>query len=72
VAAGAASGDPGAAFPDELAECLAVVLDAGVLPDGPASAVIDCTGPAPVLRRSGPWPLDVLLEACPSLVVPPA
>jgi tRNA threonylcarbamoyl adenosine modification protein (Sua5/YciO/YrdC/YwlC family) len=72
VAAGTPSSDPASAFPAELVEHLAVVLDAGVLPDGPASAVIDCTGPAPVLRRAGPWPLDVLLAACPSLVVPTA
>jgi tRNA threonylcarbamoyl adenosine modification protein (Sua5/YciO/YrdC/YwlC family) len=71
VAAGPASADPEHAFPPELAEHLAVLLDAGTLPEGPPSAVIDCTGEAPVLLRPGPWQIDELLAACPDLVVPP-
>ena len=47
-----APGEPATAdgsFPDELAAHLAVLLDAGPLPVGPASAVVDLTGAAPVL-----------------------
>jgi tRNA A37 threonylcarbamoyladenosine synthetase subunit TsaC/SUA5/YrdC len=69
---GAAPGatDPDAAFADGLAEHLAVLLDAGSVPGGAASAVVDLTGPVPVLVRAGPLDQDTLLEACPGLLVP--
>ncbi len=69
------SGEPataGTAFPDELAEHLAVILDAGPLPVGPPSAVVDLSGAVPVLVRPGPLRLDDLLSSCPGLVVPGA
>jgi L-threonylcarbamoyladenylate synthase len=72
VAAVPGAVDPDAAFPESLAEHLAVLLDAGALPDGPASAVVDCTGPAPVLVRPGPLRPTDLQASCPDLVLPTA
>ena len=76
----AAAAPPGAgepvsadvAFPSELAGHLAVLLDAGPLPAGAASAVVDLSGDAPVLVRPGPLAPDDLLNSCPGLVVPTA
>jgi tRNA threonylcarbamoyl adenosine modification protein (Sua5/YciO/YrdC/YwlC family) len=58
------------AFPDELADHLAVILDAGPLPVGPSSTVVDLSGAVPVLVRPGPLDLDDLLASCPGLVAP--
>jgi len=63
---------PDGAFPHELAELLAVLLDAGALPFGSASAVVDLTGAAPVLVRPGPLDAEDLRACCPGLVVPTA
>ena len=63
---------PEGAFPEELATLLAVLLDAGPLPAGSASAVVDLTGPAPVLVRPGPMDTEDLRACCPGLVVPTA
>lgn len=60
------------AFPDALAAHLDVLLDAGGLPGGTPSAVIDLSGGVPVLVRPGPQLVEALREACPSLVVPSA
>ena len=76
----AAAAPPGAgapvtaddSFPSELAEHLAVLLDAGPLPVGLASAVVDLTGAAPVLIRPGPLDVEDLRICCPGLVVPTA
>jgi tRNA threonylcarbamoyl adenosine modification protein (Sua5/YciO/YrdC/YwlC family) len=62
---------PDGAFAGGLAERLAVLLDAGTLPGGPASAVVDLTGPAPLLIRPGPVDVAALVATCPTLVVPP-
>jgi L-threonylcarbamoyladenylate synthase len=59
-------------FPEELAALLAVLLDAGPLPAGPVSAVVDLTGAAPILVRPGALDPDDLRATCPGLVVPPA
>ena len=72
---GVVAGAPGAAdadgaFPGGLVEHLAVVLDAGPLPRGVPSAVVDLSGPAPVLVRAGPLDPDDLRTACPELIVP--
>jgi tRNA threonylcarbamoyl adenosine modification protein (Sua5/YciO/YrdC/YwlC family) len=69
---GAAPGatDPDAAFADGLAEHVAVLLDAGPVPGGAASAVVDLTGPVPVLVRPGPLDPAELIAACPGMVVP--
>jgi tRNA threonylcarbamoyl adenosine modification protein (Sua5/YciO/YrdC/YwlC family) len=76
VAASATSPDepatPDGAFPDELATLLAVLLDAGPMPVGAASAVVDLTGAAPVLVRPGPLDADDLRASCPGLIVPTA
>ena len=76
VVAAAPSAQPGpatvdAAFPESLDRHLDVLLDAGTLPAGAASAVVDLTGTTPVLIRPGPLDVADLLEACPDLVVPP-
>jgi tRNA threonylcarbamoyl adenosine modification protein (Sua5/YciO/YrdC/YwlC family) len=63
---------PDGAFPEDLAALLAVLLDAGPLPAGSASAVVDLTGPAPVLVRPGPLDPDDLRATCPGLIVPSA
>jgi L-threonylcarbamoyladenylate synthase len=63
---------PDGAFPAELAALLAVLLDAGRLPVGSPSAVVDLTGAAPVLIRPGPLGADDLRACCPGLVVPTA
>jgi tRNA threonylcarbamoyl adenosine modification protein (Sua5/YciO/YrdC/YwlC family) len=68
-------GDPATSdgsFPAPLAAHLAVLLDAGPLPVGAASAVVDLTGGAPVLVRPGPLDVEALRTCCPGLVVPPA
>ncbi len=61
----------GAAFDAGLIDRLDVVLDAGPLPQGVASGVIDVSRDAAVLVRPGPLDLAALLETCPELVVPP-
>lgn len=53
-----------------LAEHVSVLLDAGPLPAGPASAVVDLTRGSPVLVRPGPLDPADLLASCPELVVP--
>jgi tRNA threonylcarbamoyl adenosine modification protein (Sua5/YciO/YrdC/YwlC family) len=70
VAATPGATDPEQAFGDGLAEHLAVLLDAGVLPGGAPSAVVDLSGPEPVLVRSGPLDPADLQACCPGLVVP--
>ena len=75
AAASTSPGQPAApdgSFPDELATLLAVLLDAGPLPVGTASAVVDLTGAAPVLVRPGPLDAEDLRACCPGLVVPTA
>lgn len=74
---GVVGGVPGATVPDGayadgLADHLAVLLDAGALPPGAMSAVVDLTGDAPVLVRRGPVDPDDLRAVCPALVVPTA
>ena len=51
---GAGASDASSAFPDSKDEQPAVVLDAGELPGGAASAVVDLTGAEPALLRAGP------------------
>jgi len=58
------------AFPDAVAAHLAVILDAGPLPVGPPSTVVDLSGAVPVLVRPGPVHLDDLLASCPGLLAP--
>lgn len=70
VAAARGARDAEAAFPAGLSGSLAVVLDAGELPGGAASAVVDVTCTPPVLVRSGPLDVADLLATCPDLVVP--
>ena len=72
VVGGATPGaaEPDAAFPPDLAEALAVVLDAGSLESAPPSAVVDLPGGVPVLGRTGPLAPADLVAICPELVVP--
>lgn len=55
-----------------LGGALGVLLDAGPLPAGPPSAVIDLCGPEPRLVRAGRLDPGDLRAACPGLVVPGA
>lgn len=64
--------DPDAAFAGGLADHLAVILDAGPLPPGATSAVVDLTDEAPRLVRAGPIDPAELISVCPGLVVPSA
>jgi L-threonylcarbamoyladenylate synthase len=64
--------DPDAAFAGGLADHLAVILDAGPLPPGATSAVVDLTDEAPRLVRAGPIDPVELISVCPGLVVPSA
>lgn len=59
-------------FPEALAALLAVLLDAGPLPPGSASAVVDLSGATPILVRPGPLDPADLRASCPGLVVPSA
>jgi tRNA threonylcarbamoyl adenosine modification protein (Sua5/YciO/YrdC/YwlC family) len=72
AAAGGGSVTADASFPEDLATLLAVLLDAGPLPPGSASAVVDLTGAAPILVRPGPLDPDDLRATCPGLIVPTA
>ena len=78
VVAGATPPTPGdhatveGSFPEALSGWLAVLLDAGPLPPGSASAVVDLTGATPILVRPGPLDPDHLRASCPGLVVPSA
>lgn len=74
---GVVTGSPGAitvddAFGDEILEHLAIILDAGILPGGPASAVVDLTGDTPRVVRPGPIDLAELVAVCPRAVHPGA
>lgn len=69
VAAAPGATDAEAAFAG-LAEHLAVILDGGDLPGGPPSAVVDLTGPQPVLVRPGPLQVTDLQAVCPDLQLP--
>lgn len=55
---------------DQLGEAVTVYLDAGPVPGGAPSGVVDLTGPRPVLVRPGGFPVETLREVCPSLVLP--
>lgn len=42
----------------ELGGALQLILDGGPAPGGPASTVVDCTGPVPLIRRAGAIPAE--------------
>lgn len=57
VISGVAPGEsPASAFPDALAEALTVILDAGVLPGGPPSTIVDLSVDPPAILREGAVP----------------
>ena len=56
----------------QLGEDVAVYLDAGPLPPGPMSTVVDVSGDRPRLLRDGGLTVELLREVAPDLVVPPA
>jgi L-threonylcarbamoyladenylate synthase len=43
-----------------LGDALDLILDGGPARGGPASTVVDCSGPAPVIRRAGAVPVEVV------------
>jgi len=47
----------------QLAGRIPIILDGGTTPGGSPSTVVDCTGPEPVILRSGPISLAELLAA---------
>lgn len=61
------SGEADARDAAEIAErfgaALALVLDGGPIRGGPASTVVDCTGPRPVIRRAGAIPAAAIAAA---------
>lgn len=65
---GGSARDPGQMGAEPVTEHIAVFLDAGKLPGGSPSAVIDVTTPEPRLLRLGPLALTDLLSVCPELV----
>jgi L-threonylcarbamoyladenylate synthase len=69
VAAAPGASDPDGAFLGGLLDHLAVLLDSGPLPGGGPSAVVDLSGPTPVLVRVGTLDPDDLRTACPNLIV---
>jgi tRNA A37 threonylcarbamoyladenosine synthetase subunit TsaC/SUA5/YrdC len=58
------------AFPAELAEQLAVILDAGALPGGPPSTVVDLSAEPPQVIRQGAVPIAELARVIPGLAAP--
>ena len=67
IGAGTPGADPASAFPDELAEQLAVILEAGPLPDGPPSTVVDLSADPPRVVREGAVPVAELAAVAPEL-----
>lgn len=61
---------PEAAFGDEIADQLAVIIEGGRLPGGPASTVVDTSVEPPVLLRAGAVDTEQLIAMCPDLVLP--
>jgi L-threonylcarbamoyladenylate synthase len=60
------SGQSPTADPDLVASSLpevAVLIDAGLSPGGPASTIVDLTGVAPILVRAGAVPWERVLES---------
>jgi L-threonylcarbamoyladenylate synthase len=43
-----------------LGDALDLILDAGPARGGPASTVVDCSGPEPIIRRVGAMPAEVV------------
>jgi tRNA threonylcarbamoyl adenosine modification protein (Sua5/YciO/YrdC/YwlC family) len=55
---------------EQLGDFVTVYLDAGPVPGGAPSGVVDLTGPVPTLVREGGFPVEVLREVCPTLRLP--
>jgi len=53
---------------EQLADSVAIYLDAGTLPDSAPSTILDLTGPVPRLLRAGAFDLDTLRTVCPEIV----
>jgi L-threonylcarbamoyladenylate synthase len=72
IGAAAPGEDAATAFPDALAEQLAVILDAGVLPGGPPSTVLDLSSDPPQFVREGAISAAELARVVPELGAPGA
>ena len=55
---GEADARDAAEIADRLGDAIALILDGGPVRGGPASTVVDCSGPLPVVRRAGAIPAD--------------
>ena len=68
------SGEPEARDAEEierlLGEHLDLILDGGAAAGGPASTVVDCTGPSPVIRRQGAIAADAVARCLDSAGLP--
>ncbi len=63
---GLPEGTDAADIMDQLGEAIDLVLDGGPAHGGPASTIVDCTGPSPVILRAGavaPATLAAILDA---------
>lgn len=56
----------------QLGDAVPVYLDAGPLPPGPMSTIVDVTGGPPRLLRAGGLPFEQLLDVVPELLPAPA
>ena len=68
------SGEPEARDADEIERLLGshldLILDGGPARGGPASTVVDCTGPRPVIRREGAVASDAIARCLDSVGLP--
>ena len=68
------SGEPEARDADEIERLLGaavdLILDGGPSAGGPASTVVDCTGPRPVIRREGAIAADAVARCLESAGLP--
>jgi L-threonylcarbamoyladenylate synthase len=52
-----------AAIVDQLGDAVDLVLDGGPAHGGPASTIVDCTGPLPLILRAGAIPVEEVAAA---------
>jgi L-threonylcarbamoyladenylate synthase len=60
---GQADARDAAEIAERFGNALALVIDGGPIRGGPASTVVDCTGPRPSIRRVGAIPVSAIVRA---------